>query len=71
MTGSSPFPNQDIPSITTSFFFLFRAAPVAYGGSQARGRTGAATAGLHHNPGSVGSEPCLKPTSELRAMPDP
>ena len=31
-------------------FFLFRAAPMAYGSSQARGRTGAAAAaGLHHS----------------------
>ena len=29
------------------FFFLFRAAPVAYGGSQARGLIGATAAGLH------------------------
>ena len=32
------------------FFFLpFRAAPVAYGGSQARGRIGATAAGLGHS----------------------
>ena len=34
------------------FFFLviFRAAPMAYGGSQDRGQIGAASAGLHHSP---------------------
>ena len=35
-----------------SFFFplfLFRAAPVAYGSSQASGRIGAAAAGLQHS----------------------
>ena len=33
-----------------SFFpLLFRAVPVAYGSSQARGRIGAAAAGLHHS----------------------
>ena len=31
-------------------FFLFRAAPVAYRGSQARGRVGAIAASLHHSP---------------------
>ena len=32
------------------FFGLFRAAPAAYGGSQARGRIGAVAACLHHRP---------------------
>ena len=31
------------------FFCLFRAAPAAYGGSQARGRIGATAASLHHS----------------------
>ena len=31
------------------FFFPFRAAPLAYGGSQARGQIGAIAAGLHHS----------------------
>ena len=31
------------------FFFLFRAAPEAYGGSQARGGIGTAATGLHHS----------------------
>ena len=30
-------------------FFLFRAAPAAHGGSQARGQIGAAAASLHHS----------------------
>ena len=30
------------------FFCLFRAAPAAYGGSQARGRIGALVASIHH-----------------------
>ena len=35
----------------TTFFFLFRAPPIAYGSSQARGQTGTAAASLHlsHN----------------------
>ena len=35
-------------------FFLFRAALLAYGGSQARGRIGAVAAGLQHS--NVGSK---------------
>ena len=37
------------------FFFVSRAAPVAYGVSQARGRIGAAAAGLRHNHSNNGS----------------
>ena len=51
------------------FILPFRAAPAAYGGSQARGPIRATAAGLHHSY-NVGSEPCLKPTPHL-AMPDP
>ena len=35
--------------LSLSFFFLFRDASTAYGGSQARGPIGAVTAGLHHS----------------------
>ena len=48
---------------------LFRSAPSAYGGSQARGQTGAVAAGHSHR--HMGSEPHLQPTSQLMAMPDP
>ena len=41
------------------FFCLFRAAPVAYGVSQARGQTGAIAAGLHHTHSNIGSKPHL------------
>ena len=37
-------------------FLLFRAAPVAYGGSQARGQIGAIAASLCHGRSNVGSE---------------
>ena len=47
------------------FFGLFRAAPSAYGDSQARGQTRAATAGLCHSHSNAGSELCLQP------VPDP
>ena len=36
-------------SFTVFFFFLFTAAPAAYGGSWAVGHTGAAAADLHHS----------------------
>ena len=36
-------------------FLLFRAAPGAYGGSQARGIIGATSAGLHHSHSKAGS----------------
>ena len=35
-------------------FFLFRATPVAYGGSQARGQIGATATDLHHSHSNVG-----------------
>uniref|UniRef100_A0A8D1YX47 von Willebrand factor A domain-containing protein 8 n=1 Tax=Sus scrofa TaxID=9823 RepID=A0A8D1YX47_PIG len=36
-------------SLFLSFFLSFRAAPMAHGGSQARGRIGPTAAGLHHS----------------------
>ena len=44
---------------------------MAYGGSQARGRTGATAAGLQHSHSNIGFEPCLRPTPQLMAMLDP
>ena len=50
------------------FFFFFgllvlsRATPSTYGGSQARGRTGAVTAGLRHSHSNAGSEPAVSST---------
>ena len=52
-------------------FCLFRATPVAYGGSQARGRIGAVAACLHHSHSNTGSEPHLQPTPQLTARLDP
>ena len=51
-------------------YLLFRAAPGAYGGSQARVQIGATAASLHHSHGNLGSEPYLRPTPRL-ATPDP
>ena len=44
---------------------------MAYGGSQARGQIGATDASLSHSHSNVGSEPCLRPTPQLMATPDP
>ena len=68
------------PIFTISFFFLFfflfvflsfRAAPVAYGGSKARGLIRTVAAGLHPNHSNMGPEPRLRPTPQLTALPDP
>ena len=52
-------------------FFLFRAIPVAYGNSQARGRIGATAAGLRHSHSNARSELHLQPIPRLMAMPYP
>ena len=44
---------------------------MAYEGSQATGRIGAVAAGLHHSHSNAGSEPRLRPTPQLTAIPDP
>ena len=49
------------------YFCHFRAAPVAYGSSQAKGGIGAAAAGLHHNPSNAASELHLRPIPQLTA----
>ena len=53
------------------FFFLFRATPVAYGHSQARGGIGTTAVGLHHSHSNSGSEPHFQPIPQFMAMPDP
>ena len=50
---------------------LFRPALAEYGGSQVRDPIGAVAAGLHQGHSNVGSEPYLRPTTELTAMPEP
>ena len=47
---------------------IFRAAPKAYGGSQARGPIGTVADSLHHSHGNTGSEPCLQPMLQLVAI---
>ena len=58
------------PTDSADFFFLFRAAPAAYGGSQARGLTGAVAPVLRHSHSKAGSEPCLWFTPQFMAMSD-
>ena len=59
------------PTSCLFFLLLFRATPAAYGGSQTRGRIRATAARLHHSHSYMGSEPRLRPTLQLVAMPDP
>ena len=66
---------RKIEQIEKFYFILFfafsRAAPTAYGDSQARGLIGAVVASLCQSHSNVGSESCLRPTPQLTAMPDP
>ena len=59
----------DLLGLLLLFFCLFRAEPTAYGSCQARGPIGAAASGLHRS--HAGSEPHLRPTSQLTATLDP
>ena len=52
-------------------FCLFRAVPVAYGGSQAKGQIGAVDVGLYHSHSNGRFEPHLWPTPQFMAMLDP
>ena len=68
---------QWLPTLYYSFtFFVFfcvwgGAAPMAYGGSQARGWIGDVAAGLHHSHSNAKSELCLLPTPQLMTTLDP
>ena len=53
------------------FFLLFRATPMAYGGSQARSLIKATAAPLHQSHNNTKSEPHLRPTPQLSATLDP
>ena len=75
-----PFASLKLKTHTIHLNFLFcfvfcpfafsRATPVAYGGSQA-GLIRAVATSLHHSHSNEGSEPHLRPTPQLTAMPDP
>ena len=68
----SPFSNISIRIICILIFIylfiiyllLFRAAPMAYGSSQARGWTRDAAAGLHHSHSNIRSKLHLQPTPQ-------
>ena len=53
------------------YFCLFRAAPMAHGGCQARGQIGAIAIGLRRSHSNAGSVLCLQPTPQLMMTPDP
>ena len=61
------------PSLALCFFFsfLFRAVPTTCRSSQARGLIRTIPAGLCHTHSNTGSKPCLPPTPQLMAIPDP
>ena len=59
------------PLVLVSFFCLFRAAPTAYGGSQAKGPIGATAISLCQSHSNARSEPCLQPIPQLTATSDP
>ena len=54
------------------FFFvfcLFRAVPMAYGGSQVRDLIRAVATSLRQSHSNTGSQPCMQPTPQLTATP--
>ena len=67
--------SKSLKSYVFNLFFTFyfsvfsRAAPTAYGGSQARGLNRAVATSLHHSHSNMG--PHLQPTPQLSAMLDP
>jgi len=71
--GLHPVPGTELLKSLEPLFlsFFFRAVPMAYGGSQARGPVGATAAGLRHSHSNTGSKPRLRPTPQLMAMLDP
>ena len=68
-----PLSHKNAFQVKKFFFFLclFRAAPEAHGGSQARGPIGATAAGLHQSYSNAGSKLHLQPTPQPWQRPDP
>ena len=64
--------NDGGPVFFLFFFGLFRASPVAYGSSHARGSIGAVATGLHYTTATSNtcSKPYLQPTPQLTAVLD-
>ena len=52
-----------------NLFSRFRAIPMSYGSSQARGQIRDAISRLRHSHSNARSQPCLQPTPQLMAMP--
>ena len=78
MLQAWPKNNVDKYVLPLSFFFFFfffwsffRAAPAAFGGSQARGPIPAVATCLPHSHSKARSQPCLRPTPQPMATPDP
>ena len=72
--GGLPASPNAAPSLTFLSFFLFclfRATPLAYGSSHARGQIEAAVTSLQHRHSNGGSEPCLRPAPQLMTALDP
>ena len=65
------FHTSAIANSDTMKSLLFRAIPMAYGGSQARGRIRTTAPSLHHRHSNMGSEPCLQPTPQHVTTRDP
>ena len=70
-TSVWPHPQTSSYKIFLFSYLIFRAAPAAYRGSQARGWIGALAASLCHSHSNTRSEPQLRPISQLTATPDP
>ena len=68
---SARLPTRVQSKLFSFLFCLFRAAPIAYGSSQARGRIGAVAAGLCPSHTNARSEQSLRPVPQFMAMPDP
>ena len=70
MTFSTPSPSRRLRKSDFPFF-LFRAAPTVYGGSQAKGQIRVVAAGQHHSHSNARSEPHLRSAPQLTATLDP
>ena len=69
--GEDPETRKEDKPLSSVYFFFLKDACVAHGSPQARGRVGAAAAGLYHSHRNSGSEPPLQPTLQLAATPNP
>ena len=66
----SSFQFLPIKLLNFFFFFLFRAAPMAYGDSQASGLIGAVATGTHHSHSHTRSKLHLQSTPQLTTILD-